>query len=160
VPVRESPVRGTPQLVNLPVQWIPHMEFVLLHSFPNYIEAHIIMGRLEEEGISCWLKDENTVTINPVLTQAVGGIKLMVAKPQFERALELFQGFEQQRRSRFSCPHCGGSEIELVSSPRKPRNWLTALAGAFFGDFAVASDKVWRCFQCHSEFEEPVERSA
>ncbi len=33
----------------------------------------------EEEGINCWLKDENTVTIDPILTNAIGGIKLMVA---------------------------------------------------------------------------------
>lgn len=67
------------------------MEFVLLQSFPSYIDAHILMGRLEEEGISCWLKDENIVTIDPLLTNAVGGIKLMVAATQYERALALLQ---------------------------------------------------------------------
>ena len=54
------------------------MNFVLLQSYDNYISAHIAMGRLEEDGINCWLKDENTVTINPILTNAIGGIKLMV----------------------------------------------------------------------------------
>ena len=57
------------------------MEFILLNSYGNYVEAHIAKGVLEEEGIVCWLKDENTVTIDPILTNAVGGIKLMVAKP-------------------------------------------------------------------------------
>ena len=30
------------------------------------------------DGIRCWLKDENTVTIDPILTNAIGGIKVMV----------------------------------------------------------------------------------
>jgi DNA-directed RNA polymerase subunit RPC12/RpoP len=132
------------------------MEFVLLDSFSNYIEAHIIMGRLEEEGISCWLKDENTVTINPIWTNAVGGIKLMVAQLQFERASELLHQFREHRKSQYTCPHCGSNDIELVSSPRKPSNWLGAFAGFIFGDYAMAVEKSWRCFQCHADFEEPL----
>jgi hypothetical protein len=65
------------------------MEFVILATFDNYIPAHIAMGRLQEEGIICWLKDENTVTVDPLLSIAVGGIKLMVAGHQAERARDL-----------------------------------------------------------------------
>ena len=61
------------------------MNFIIAQVYSNYIDANIIMGRLEEEGINCWLKDENTVTIDPILTNAVGGIKLM--KPLWENAL-------------------------------------------------------------------------
>ena len=62
------------------------MEFILLNSYGNYVEAHIAKGVLEEEGIASWLKDENTVTIDPILTNAVGGIKLMVAREDAQRA--------------------------------------------------------------------------
>jgi hypothetical protein len=65
------------------------MQFVVLQSYTNYIDANIIMGRLQEEGINCWLKDENTFTIAPVLSSAFGGIKLMVAETQVQRALEI-----------------------------------------------------------------------
>ena len=65
------------------------MEFVILDVFDNYIDAHIKKGRLEEQGIICWLKDENTVTIDPLLAIAVGGIKLMVADHQLERARDI-----------------------------------------------------------------------
>ena len=58
------------------------MNFVLLQSYDNYVSAHIAMGRLEEDGINCWLKDENTVTIDPILSNAIGGIKLMVEQPR------------------------------------------------------------------------------
>jgi hypothetical protein len=71
------------------------MQFVLLQSYTNYIDAHIILGRLQEEGINCWLKDENTFTIAPMLSNAFGGIKLMVAETQAQRALEILTAAQQ-----------------------------------------------------------------
>lgn len=65
------------------------MSFVAVYSFDNYIPAHLILGRLEEEGINAWLKDEHTVTIDPFLTNAFGGIKLMVHIAQADRARAL-----------------------------------------------------------------------
>jgi len=65
------------------------MKFVLLYSFDNYIPAHIALGRLKEEYINCYLQDEYSVTIDPFLSNAIGGIKLMVAESQAERALEI-----------------------------------------------------------------------
>jgi hypothetical protein len=71
------------------------IHFVPLCSFDNYIPAHIALGRLESENIRCYLQDENTVTIDPFLAYAVGGIKLMVADVQAERALRLLSGDDQ-----------------------------------------------------------------
>jgi hypothetical protein len=65
------------------------MHFILVRSFDNYIPAHIAMGRLKEEYINCYLQDEYSVTIDPFLSNAIGGIKLMVAATQAERALEI-----------------------------------------------------------------------
>ena len=67
------------------------MAFVLIYSFDNYIKAHIAMGVLKEQGIDCWLKDENVVTIDPLLSNAVGGIKLMVAKEQAQQAIDILK---------------------------------------------------------------------
>ncbi len=71
------------------------MNFVLLRSYDNYVPAHIAMGRLEAASINCWLKDENTVTIDPLLSNAIGGIKLMVAETQAERALEILNSLNE-----------------------------------------------------------------
>lgn len=67
------------------------MKFVLLSSFDNYIPAHIALGRLKEEFINCYLQDEYSVTIDPFLSNAIGGIKLMVADTQLERAREILE---------------------------------------------------------------------
>ena len=70
------------------------MNFIPLRSYDNYVDAHIIMGRLNEEGINCWLKDENVATITPFLSNAMGGIKLMVAESQVERAIDIIHAIE------------------------------------------------------------------
>lgn len=72
------------------------MKFVLLATFDNYIPAHIVMGRLKEEFINCYLQDEHTVTVDPLLSYAIGGIKLMVAESQADRAREILQEPLQQ----------------------------------------------------------------
>ena len=72
------------------------MKFVLLCSFDNYIPAHIALGRLKEEFINCYLQDEYSVTIDPFLSNAIGGIKLMVAETQLERAREILEDQDLQ----------------------------------------------------------------
>ena len=70
------------------------MKFVKIRTYDNYIPAHIDMGRLRSEEIACFLADENTVTIDPFLTYAVGGIKLMVPEHQAERSLMILNDTE------------------------------------------------------------------
>ena len=65
------------------------MKFIEVASYDNYVSAHITMGRLKEEFINCYLQNENSVTIDPFLSNAIGGIKLMVAEEQVERAISL-----------------------------------------------------------------------
>lgn len=133
------------------------MNFVPVNYYVNYIDAHIAKGQLEDEGIECWLKDENMVTINPFLTNAVGGIKLMVAEQDLERTKELLQLIDHERRNHFLCPKCSSNNVELVSTPRKASNWIGAVFGFMFGDYAVAVDKVYHCFECGNEFDLPTE---
>ena len=136
------------------------MEFVILKSFTNYIEANIVMRSLEAEGIRCWLKDENTVTIDPILTNAVGGIKLMVTKEQYERAFELLNKMDTDRRQRYRCPFCGSANIEQITSPRDVSTWFGALSGFFLGNYPLTVSKIWRCFNCSREFKQPAESEA
>lgn len=132
------------------------MNFIPVAVFNNYIDANIILGRLQNEDINCWLKDENIATITPFLSNAIGGIKLMVAEPQAERAKGILIQIEAERKKRFSCPHCGSHNIEFVTTPRKPGNWLSVLFGLLGGDYAMPVEKVYHCFNCGKEFEKPV----
>ncbi len=71
------------------------MDFVQIRTFDNYIYAHITLGMLQDAGINCHLKDEYTITIDPFLSPALGGMKLMVHASQVERPLELLEQTER-----------------------------------------------------------------
>jgi Putative prokaryotic signal transducing protein len=60
---------------------------VLTMSYPQ--QLYIIKGRLESEGIECFLKDELTVQSNNLWSNAVGGVKLQVQKQDVEKAVTL-----------------------------------------------------------------------
>lgn len=71
------------------------MNLVTIRSFDSYINANIILGKLQEEGIICFLKDEYTATI---LSNAIGNIKLVVPENQAERAKELLKQFDEEQK--------------------------------------------------------------
>jgi predicted RNA-binding Zn-ribbon protein involved in translation (DUF1610 family) len=129
------------------------MNFVAVASYNDYVSAHIAKGRLEEDGISSWLKDENTVTINPVWTQAVGGIKLMVNEKQAEAAINILKQITEQHKKSIACPRCGSHDIEKITTPRKPANWLSAIMGFLFVSYALPVDYANHCFNCGHEFD-------
>ena len=118
------------------------------------------MAKLESEEIQCWLQDENTVTLYPILTNAVGGIKLFVNKNDLSRARQIFWEVENNRKQAIECPKCRGHNIELVSTPRKAANWFSAILTFFLGDYALTVDKVNHCFDCGNEFANSNETNA
>ena len=68
--------------------------FIEIRAYDNYIYAHIVLGKLRDAGINCHLKDEYTITIDPLLSPALGGIKIMVLQSEVDRALELLEETE------------------------------------------------------------------
>ena len=65
--------------------------FLPLRGYDNYMNANMDMGMLQAAGINCHIKDEFTLTIDPILSPAMGGMKLMVEEADFEQAAALLQ---------------------------------------------------------------------
>jgi hypothetical protein len=68
--------------------------FLPVRSFDSYVQAHMLLGLLQSEYLNCHLKDEYTVLADPLLSNAIGGIKVMVHASQLERALEIIKETE------------------------------------------------------------------
>lgn len=128
------------------------MDLITIRTFQNYFTAHILLGRLRNEGLECYLKDEFTVTIDPILSNAVGGIKLVVKKDDAEKAGILLQQFDDAYRQSAVCPKCGSKTIELV--PKKSTaNMATAILTWLFGSYAISAKNVYKCSSCGYESE-------
>ncbi len=126
------------------------MQTEIIRTFDNYFSANIILNRLQHAGIPCFLKDEYTVTIDPILSNAIGGIKLMVPADHADAARVMLKEFEDDYMRAAVCPHCGMNEILLVAKPG-PTNYLTAIITWFFGNYAVAAENIYQCQNCKYE---------
>ncbi|NJW54799.1 DUF2007 domain-containing protein, partial [Salinimicrobium sp. CDJ15-91] len=54
--------------------------FSTVAVFQYSAEAQIIKGRLESEGINSFLVDNHTIDTDPLVSNAIGGVKLKVQK--------------------------------------------------------------------------------
>ena len=129
------------------------MEFVQLRSFDNYIEANIVLNMLQHENINCHLRDEHVVTIDPLLSPALGGIKLMVHHAHVERAWDLIDKAEQQYLKTIPCPVCKAHALTTISVTREHKCKLAALAYMILNGQSVEVTKMYKCSACGYDFK-------
>jgi len=58
------------------------LETIYTSNIP--IDCHILRGRLESEGLDCFIFDDRIVWVHPFFAVAVGGVKLKVPINQIE----------------------------------------------------------------------------
>lgn len=104
--------------------------FVTIATFNELTEAHIMKGRLEAEGILCFLGDEHIVGAQPFYAVAVGGVKLKVTTQDAEEAfaimakiqggtseylynddLEMAPPMQEHVPPARTCPNCGSDNL-------------------------------------------------
>lgn len=61
------------------------------------VDCHILKGRLETEGIDCFVFDEHIVWVHPFRALAVGGVKLKVPSHQLEPAVAIIEHLKKGR---------------------------------------------------------------
>jgi len=129
------------------------MNYISVYSFTNYIDANIMLGRMKDASIECWLKNEATTTIMPIWTNAMGGIQLMVEESDVKEATEIIQQIKEEKKQSNTCPKCGSNDVEYINTMRKPVNWLSAALSFLGGDMAVMPEQRYHCFACGHEYE-------
>jgi hypothetical protein len=73
--------------------------FVVLRTYDNYINANMILGKLKDAGIHAFLQDEHTVTMDPFLTNAINGIKLVVPQEEARTASAMLGIMDDEYRA-------------------------------------------------------------
>lgn len=66
-------------------------KLVTIARFQDPVEAALARNRLEAAGIKAALSDENLVAMDWLLTNAIGGIKLMVLDSDSDRAVDVLE---------------------------------------------------------------------
>lgn len=118
-------------------------EFHTLGSFEFPADVQIIKGRLEAEGIPVFLKDENTINSDPLISGAIGGVKLQVYFSDKERAKEIYDEVRNYATDNEGnpvvCPNCKATKSETYYS----RNSI------FYKLFPFFEPKKYKCAQCN-----------
>ena len=135
------------------------MTFVTIKTFDNAMSAHILKASLEGNGIPCYLFDENIVTTNPLYTNLVGGIKLKVAAPDEQAALEVLKAIEETPYTDnddhvIRCPNCQSTNI--ISGLQSAKGWLPKLwffVAIAIGIYPLNHNRVYHCKECDTEFK-------
>jgi|ERR1035438_1592547 predicted RNA-binding Zn-ribbon protein involved in translation (DUF1610 family) len=133
------------------------MELVTVRTFSNYISANILLAKLRNGGVECYLKDEHTVTMDPALTYAVGSIKLVVRKEDAPEVLSLLTEFDTSYREVAVCPKCGSHNIDLLPK-QNVTNMFAAVLSWIFSSYAVSAENVYKCSNCGYESDVLPER--
>jgi rubredoxin len=130
------------------------MDYVELRSFNNYIEASIVLNMLQHRDINCHLKDEHILTVDPLLTPALGGIKLMVYHSQAERAWDMMEQAELDYLKSIPCPVCKSHKLKVVSITRQHKCRLSAIISMLLNGHSMEVKKVYQCEACGYDFKE------
>jgi hypothetical protein len=97
--------------------------FKILAVFEYSTEAHVTKSKLDSEGFETMLMDEKTIDSDPLISNAIGGVKLLVHKNDFEKAAEIYNEIRTYQKDKngnnLFCPNCNSNRILIAPIERK-----------------------------------------
>ena len=72
------------------------MKLITVQRLNTSIDAHLLQNYLESEGIDSFIQDEHTVDINPLFSNAIGGVRLQVREEDVEKAVEIIDTYNHK----------------------------------------------------------------
>lgn len=132
-------------------------KFTTVGIFQYSAEAQIIKGRLESDGIEAFLSDNLTIDVDPMVSNAIGGIKLNVLTSQANEAksiLDVIQPYAVDDEGKpLTCPKCNSSRVELFSTVKDMKSFFGLMFGFLFSTLPFYTKHNYRCEDCHAEFD-------
>jgi len=134
------------------------MGLTTIRTFDNAPEAHVFRIKLENSGINSYIFDEETITLDPLMTVALGGIKLKVDKTDFDKALNIISEIENspltnEKNEILKCPKCDSSELYTgFKSMKGTKGIISTLISFLFWVYPLSVKNVYKCKNCGNEF--------
>ena len=121
--------------------------YTILETFPYSTEAQITKSKLEAEGIRVMLLDEKTVDSDPLISQAIGGVKLLVHNDQINEGLKIYnriRAYEKDANGNaIVCVNCDSTKVLIAPPSRK---------NIFYMLFPFFEKRKYRCNVCNTTF--------
>jgi len=130
------------------------MKTVRLMTIDNLTEAHIIKGRLLNEGIDCFLTNENFTNLMPLYNNMLGsGIQIIVNENDIDKARNLLKDRIEPNNTKIVCQNCGSENIGLGLGRRKVLKIFNIII-ALLAFFPIGNLKPrYYCKDCKTEIK-------
>lgn len=117
-------------------------KFYHLASFEYVADVQIVKGKLESEGIPVFLRDENTLNSDPLISNAIGGVKLLVYASDKDTAINIYNEIRAYAQDDFGkpivCPNCKAQKSEPYYNRK----------GIFYKLFPFFEKRKYKCLNC------------
>lgn len=131
--------------------------FKTVANFQYSSEAQIIKGRLEAEGITVFLKDNYTIDTDPLVSNAIGGVKMQVKTEDASKALDVLKSIRKysvdDKGDVIVCPNCSGEHVEVFSTIKDLKSFVAFVLGFIIGTLPFYAKHKYRCDDCKTEFD-------
>lgn len=95
-------------------------EFKKLGEYQYSYEANIYKTKLESNGIKVIVRDNFTVDANPLISNAIGGVKLYVQTEDYAIAKKILESISDysvdEDGKSINCPKCAGDKIRFQTT--------------------------------------------
>lgn len=134
---------------------------VVYQTFSDPVNAHIVKGLLDANGIDCFISDENIVSVNPLYSQAVGGVKLNVFEKDILRINSLLNAgitteeteVTEKTDSSIVCPNCNSQNVAYGGSVKRKFGLWNMILPFLLMVYPFTMRKAYHCFNCDHEFK-------
>ncbi len=128
------------------------MEYCRIITCDSLTEAYLIKGRLNNNGVECFLTNENITNLMPMFNNMLGsGIQIFVNEKDLEIAKEIIIDKLNPEESVIKCPFCGSENISLGIGEKKGLKiismFLAILSAIPLGNFKPK----YYCKDCRKE---------
>ena len=117
-------------------------KFFTVASFEFPADVQILKGRLESEGIAVFLRDENTLNSDPIISNAIGGVKLQVYTEDKDKAMAIYDEIRAYAVGddgrAIVCPNCKAKKSEVYYKRQGLLNKL----------FPFFEKRKYKCLNC------------
>ena len=97
--------------------------YTVIAVFEYSTEAYVTKSKLDSEGVKTMLMDETTIDSDPLISGAIGGVKLLVHNDNLQKASEIYNDIRTYQKDEdgkdIFCPKCKSNRILVAPLHRK-----------------------------------------
>ena len=136
-----------------------NLDLITVKSFINPMDAHMLKTKIQNAGFECQLIDEKTIDADPLVAQAVGGIKVRVQKKDHRAVLDLMDTIVDlvtltPKGHVVICSNCQSKQVaSAVYDEDGVESLFKGITRAFKMLNPKYTDNTYLCLKCNQKFK-------